>query len=151
MITKSVQYTKARLSDLAEIRRYVKKTALLMGCANDAVSEIVLAANEAVTNIIIHGYDRKPGCVDITVCREGVDLIVYLRDRSPPFNPNSYPPPDISLPLELRKPGGMGIHMIRNFVDEMNYREEADGVNELALVKRGVFKTSATEPESYIS
>lgn len=148
MTTESVQYAEARLSDLAEIRRYLKKTSLKMGCTTDAVSEIVLAANEAVTNIIIHGYDRKPGCVDITVCRDGVDLIVYLRDRSPSFNPNSYPPPDISLPLELRKPGGMGIHMIRNFVDEMNYHVDSDGVNELALVKRGAVKTSITETES---
>jgi anti-sigma regulatory factor (Ser/Thr protein kinase) len=148
MITKSVQYTKARLSDLAEIRRYVKKTALLMGCANDAVSEIVLAANEAVTNILIHGYDRKPGSVAIVVCRDGADLIVYLRDRSPSFDPNIYPPPDITLPLELRKPGGMGIHMMRNFVDEMIYHEDADGVNELALVKRDAVKTSTSDNES---
>ncbi|MGB3717389.1 MAG: ATP-binding protein [Candidatus Promineifilaceae bacterium] len=148
MITESVQYAEARLNDLAEIRRFVKNTSLKMGCANDAVSEIVLAANEAVTNILIYGYDRKPGCIEIDMCLEGADLIVYLRDRSPSFDPNSFPPPDITLPLELRKPGGMGIHMMRNFVDEMNYYEVADGVNELALVKRDAVKTMKIETET---
>lgn len=145
MISESVLYAEARLTDLAEIRRNLKKTSLMMGCTNDAVAEIVLAANEAVTNILIHGYDRKPGWVDIVVNRDGADLIVYLRDRSPSFDPNSFPPPDITLPLELRKPGGMGIHMMRNFVDEMIYHEGANGVNELALVKRDVVKKSTNE------
>jgi anti-sigma regulatory factor (Ser/Thr protein kinase) len=148
MITESIHHAEARLSDLAEIRRFVKKTSLLMGCTNDAVSEIVLAANEAVTNILIHGYEGKPGCVELVVSRDGANLIVYLRDRSPSFDPNSFPAPDITLPLELRKPGGMGIHMMRNFVDEMIYHADADGVNELALVKRDAVKTSTSDSES---
>jgi anti-sigma regulatory factor (Ser/Thr protein kinase) len=148
MITGSFQLDEARLSDLVEIRHYLKRVFLKMGCAADAASEMVLAANEAVTNIIIHGYERKPGCVQITVSQDGADLIVYLRDSSPSFDPNSYPTPDITLPLELRNPGGMGIHMMRNFVDEMNYQQVDDGVNELALVKRNVIMLSNVETEA---
>lgn len=148
MTTESILYVEAGLSDLAEIRSHAKNVLLKIGGTNEAVSEIVLAVNEAVTNIIVHGYGRNSGFLEIVIRRDGADIIVILRDNAPPFDPNTFPPPDITLPLEQRKPGGMGIHMMRNFVDEMNYRKAAEDVNELVLVKRFAASGSKTETES---
>ncbi|HET6444090.1 MAG TPA: ATP-binding protein [candidate division Zixibacteria bacterium] len=145
MNTQTFTLSEASLGDLADIRDFVKKASLEMGGIEDAVSEIVLALNEAVTNVLIHGYGGNPGYVNIVLMRDGADLIIYLRDRALSFDPNTIPPPDIFVPLERRRPGGMGVHMMRNFTDEMHYQSDASGLNELKLVKRGAIDTRATE------
>lgn len=137
MDTEPYTLSEANLSALVEIRSYVKSKALALGGIDDAVSELALAVNEAVTNIIIHGYGYRPGYIQISLSRHDNDLIVYLRDKAPPFDPNSVPPPDITIPLERRRPGGMGVHMMRSFTDEMRYSSNTNGMNELVLLKRG--------------
>jgi serine/threonine-protein kinase RsbW len=143
MTIEAIRYSEASLKDLAEIRRYVRDASLRLGGIDDAISEVVLAVNEAVTNVMIHGYREQAGHLEIAVCQSGEDLIVYIRDESPSFDPNSVPEPDIARPLERRHPGGMGIHMMRNFVDEMIYSPSQNGVNELAMVKRGVVRATS--------
>ncbi len=137
MTIEAIRYSEASLKDLAEIRRFVRDASLRLGGMDDAISELVLAVNEAVTNIMIHGYREHAGYLEIAVSQSGEELIVYIRDESPSFDPNNVPEPDIARPLERRHPGGLGVHMMRNFVDEMIYSPSQNGVNELALVKRG--------------
>jgi serine/threonine-protein kinase RsbW len=137
MMIEAVRYSDAELKDLVEIRRHIKQTSLGLGGMDDPVAELVLAVNEAITNILIHGYRQMPGRLEIAVSKTGEDLVVIVHDESPPFDPNNIPPPDIRLPLERRRAGGMGIHMMRSFVDEMNYHPAHNGVNELEMVKRG--------------
>jgi len=131
----SARYPSLELTDLAEVRRFVEAAASAVGGEEDAVSELVLAVNEAVCNIITHGYGNRSGIVTIDVLRDDHDLAIRLRDRAPAFDPNSVPAPDITIPLNQREHGGMGVHMMRSFTDEMTYRATADGWNELTLVK----------------
>jgi serine/threonine-protein kinase RsbW len=145
MNTQTFTSSEASLGDLADIRDFVKRASLEMGGIGDAVSEIVLALNEAVTNVLVHGYGGKPGYLNITLMRDAADLILFLRDRATKFDPNSVPAPELFVPLERRRPGGMGVHMMRNFTDEMYYQSDANGLNELKLVKRGAIDTRATE------
>jgi serine/threonine-protein kinase RsbW len=97
---------------------------------------LVHAVDEAASNIIIHGYKGKPGEIEIAVNREGDNLVVRLRDHAPHFNPNNYPMPDLTLPLKKRPLGGLGIYFIRHFSDEVRYRVNEKGGNELTLVKK---------------
>lgn len=76
------------------------------------------------------------GFIEVEVGFDDDALVVYLRDQAPAFDPFQVPPPDTSLPLEQRAPGGMGILMIRQLTDEMTYRMTEDGSNDLILVKR---------------
>jgi anti-sigma regulatory factor (Ser/Thr protein kinase) len=55
---------------------------------------------------------------------------------APPFDPTRVPDPDLTLPLEERPLGGLGIYLIRQSVDKMVYRAVPEGGNELTLVKR---------------
>jgi serine/threonine-protein kinase RsbW len=131
----SVRYPSLELKDLAEVRRFVEETATAFGGEQDAVSELVLAVNEAVCNILTHGYGTRPGIVTIDVSQDRENLEIRLRDQAPTFDPTSVPAPDITVPLNQRKYGGMGVHMMRSLTDEMTYRVTADGWNELVLVK----------------
>lgn len=120
-------------ADLSAIRRFVEETAVTAD--PNALADLVLAVNEAVTNVIRHGYKAQPGDVEIVVfC--GLDSVtVWLYDNARPFDPTLTPTPDITRPLAERPLGGMGVHMMRTFTDEMHYQRTPDGRNSLLLKK----------------
>jgi serine/threonine-protein kinase RsbW len=126
----------AELSNLAAIRCFVDDVASALGCDHDAIDDMILAVDEHATNIIVHGYCRQPGSIEVEVEKKGKSLVVRVRDRAPFFDPTEVPPPDLTVPLEQRRLGGLGIHLIRNSVDRMSYRVTANGSNELTLAKQ---------------
>ncbi len=135
------------LPDLTEMRRFVESSGAELGAGEEAIGEMVLAVNEAVTNVLIHGYRNKKGEVDVLVESSGPNLIVRLRDNAPLFDPTSVPTPDISLSLDQRAPGGLGVHMMRQFTDELIYRVTSGGQNELLLIKRNVLPVRTNTPQ----
>jgi serine/threonine-protein kinase RsbW len=61
--------------------------------------------------------------------------VVEVEDDGRPFDPLLVPPPDLTLPLERRPIGGLGIHLIRSLMDEVAYARH-DGRNVLKMAKR---------------
>ena len=128
----------ADVKNLGAIRLFVEERAVALGAASEAVADLILAVNEAATNIILHGYEGDPGDVEVEVRREQADLWVVLRDRAPHHDPTRAPIPDVDAPLSARRFGGMGVHMMRHYTDELRYSVTTDGKNELTLVKKGI-------------
>ncbi len=128
----------ATLSDLARIRQFVAEQAAAMGIPASKVLALLLAVDEAATNIIVHGYRGAGGPLEVQMGRVEGLVIIRLRDLAPVFDPTRVPPPDLSLPLFERPPGGLGIHLMRQSVDELRHRPRPGGGNELVLVKRGL-------------
>lgn len=105
------------------------------GFSEEECLDTQLAVEEAVTNVIVHGYAGTSGQIQIT-CRTTHNLAeVQIRDWAPPFNPMSMPEPDITEELEDRQIGGLGVFLIRRVMDEILYRYE-DGNNILVLIKK---------------
>ena len=130
---------KASLHDLDEIIRFIEEAVTELKVRSAATQEVVLAAMEAVTNILTHGYQETPGFVEIEIKQDGKALVVSFRDLAAPFDLTQMSPPDISLPLDQRPTGGLGVHLIRNFMDEMSHQAPAQGGNELICIKKDVF------------
>ena len=128
----------AEVKNLTEIRRFVQEKASALGLDLAMIPNVSLAVDEAVSNVIAHGYQGQGGAVEIEVSREGDALVIRVRDEAAPFDPTIVPPPDLTLPLEQRTPGGLGIHLIRQIMDEISHRVTPQGGNELTLVKRGI-------------
>jgi serine/threonine-protein kinase RsbW len=126
------------LKNLSEIRRFISQTAMALSVDAATIPDVVLAVDEAATNIILHGYQGQEGIIEIELAQEGDALVVRLRDEAIPFDPTTVPPPDLTLPLEQRAPGGLGIYLIRQVMDEVMHRITSEGRNELTLVKRGI-------------
>jgi len=123
------------LENLAAMRRYVEDVAAHGAGKPEAILDMLLAVNEATTNLVQHAYRGGPGAIEIEVGYEGDALVVCLRDWSPRFDPAQVPDRDVTEPLEVRPLGGLGIPMMRQLTDELIYREGPDGANELILTK----------------
>ena len=127
----------AERKSLAKIRRFVEETASALPVRREVIADMVLAVDEAATNIILHGYQGRPGEIRVEVGCEGETLVVRLSDQAPLFDPTQVPPPNLDLPLDQRRFGGLGIHLTRQCMDEVSYCISVDGCNELTLRKGG--------------
>ncbi len=125
----------AKLKNLKEIRRFIREGGAALGADASVIADMVRAADEAAGNIIVHGYQLEGGVIEVEVQREGSDLVVRLRDQATPFDPTCVPAPDLSVPLEQRAPGGLGIYMLRQVVDQVLHCVTPQGGNELTLIK----------------
>jgi anti-sigma regulatory factor (Ser/Thr protein kinase) len=122
--------------DCSRLRPALEEFALRHSISTTSVLNAAdLALEEAVTNIIDYAYD-DPATHEIRVrfSIEGDKLCLEIEDDGRPFNPLAQPPVDISLPPEERSVGGLGIHLIRRFIDEVDYRRDA-GRNVLRMRK----------------
>ncbi len=111
------------------------------GAANNlpmkVIFKLTLVLDELVTNIISYGYadfDEHP--IDVGINLDKGIVTIRIEDDSEPFNILEAPEPELETPLEERdRPiGGMGIHLVKNMVDKIEYSRE-DGKNVLLLTK----------------
>ena len=123
----------ADLERLAEVRAVVRETATGCGAPADCIGDLVQAVDEAATNIIRYGYRGEPGWIDLTAELVGDDVVVTLEDEAPEFDPTAAEAPDLSVPPQHRRPGGMGIHLMRLATDSMVHRPRPGGGNILTL------------------
>lgn len=123
---------------MGAFRQRVEQALLTCGADPEMVADMIVALNEATVNIIRHGY-RQPGLVEIDLFRQDGALRIELRDDAPLFDPTQVPSPDITIPLAERPYGGMGIHMMRQFLDALVYQQTANGRNLLILIKQNAF------------
>lgn len=120
---------------LAEVRAFVRDATNALGAPAGVTNDLVQAVDEAVTNTIVHGYSGEPGTIDLTAELVGDDIVITIEDRAPLFDPTSVPSPDLSVPPQHRRPGGMGVHLIRSAVDSMEHRPRPGGGNILVLTR----------------
>jgi serine/threonine-protein kinase RsbW len=125
----------AHVENLIKIRNFVQQTTSALGVAQEQIDDVILAVDEVATNIIVHGYKGQPGMIDIEVSRESDSLLLRLQDQAPGFDPTQVPSPDVTLPLEKRPLGKLGIHLVRHMVDEIIYKIPSGRGNQLTLVK----------------
>lgn len=130
------EFSAGTLEDSKAIRQFVEQSALSLGASDEETGEIVLAVNEAAANIFTHGYKKEPGYIRIGLRVKSGVIVITIYDISSSFDPTEVPQPDITVPLHLRPYGGMGVHMMRKFTDEMTYSSSPSGENELTLIKR---------------
>ena len=123
----------AETASIVALREWIETFA---GRCGEAVRipGLMLAVEEVFNNICLHGYRKQGGDVELEMQHRFNVLIVRIRDRAMPFNPLGAPEPDLTLALDERPVGGLGIHLVKESVDRVRYRPLPDGGNELALL-----------------
>ena len=126
----------ARMEYMEELIRDVDRYMADRGCTG-IPGKIEIALEEIFTNIASYAYGKEAGELSLNclVERGTGNLLLRFKDRGKPFNPLAREDPDLTLALEERPVGGLGIYMVKQFVDEADY-EYRDGFNILTLRKR---------------
>ena len=115
------------LSELDKLRQHVEKVGRQFRFSKKLVFEMNLALDELLTNIIFHGFsDDSEHTIRITIIPEKVVLCIIIEDDGIPFNPVKFEVPDMPRTIDECKIGGLGIHLVRNLVDDICYRRCGD-------------------------
>lgn len=95
------------------------------GVPDDAAFRLRLAVDELVSNVIDHGYATNArGAVQVTAERQPDRVTLDLVDDAALFDPFSAARPDLDAGVEARPLGGLGVHLVRELMDEARYAVE---------------------------
>lgn len=87
-------------------------------------SALRLVCEELVVNVVDYAYPEEAeaeGYLDIEIEREKDSIVIRFKDGGTPFNPLAREMPDITLPLEERRIGGLGIFLTVKKMDDVSY------------------------------
>lgn len=117
-----------------EIMKAILQSPELLSCSEEVFFAIRLACEEVVVNIASYAYpDDAEGFIDIDIQKTD-RIILRFEDGGVPFNPLNYEEPDITLPWEERRIGGLGIYLVMKKMDAVRY-EYANNRNILTIEK----------------
>lgn len=126
----------AILENLEALKIFIVQHAEKHGLAAMKVTEMELAADEILTNIISYAYANQIGSITVTC---GLDpegrFVAEIVDQGASFNPLEAEMPDVSAPLEQREIGGLGLLLVHKMVDLAEY-ERRGKENILRLYKQ---------------
>jgi serine/threonine-protein kinase RsbW len=127
---------KNQLSEVTKLYEKLEAFGHAQHISEDVLASMNLALEEILTNIIFYGYsDTEEHEIFLRLTLEEENLIAEIEDDAAPFNPLDAPDPDVTLPIEERPIGGLGIHLTKKMMDEITYTQQ-NGKNILRLRKR---------------
>lgn len=117
----------ASTENLAEVRNFVAKHASTFGFKKEEISDMRLAVDEAFTNIIKHAYGNDENqSVKIALSENDNTFAISLFDTGKSFSMDNYQEPDLEEKIRQKKRGGVGVYLIRQLMDEVNYLKEGN-------------------------
>ncbi|MBN2189981.1 MAG: ATP-binding protein [Candidatus Aureabacteria bacterium] len=129
---------------LGLVRKVITELAERMDYSQEDIAKIELAVDEACTNVIQYAYTSeekisfkggKDEAIEIRVNINPKRIIINISDKGKEFDFGSYKLPDITAHFKEMQIHGLGLYIIKNFMDEVSYERSPDGVNTLKLVK----------------
>lgn len=125
----------AHFQYLPAVRNFIASIASKYRFSKSELNALTISVDEAVTNIIKHGYGNfLAGSITMNVHIKNDRLVIELIDRGRSFDPSQVGDPNISQYVQVRKKGGLGIFIIRKFMDDIQYRTVGHE-NTLRLIK----------------
>ena len=131
---------KSNLSELETLCQQMEKFGQSLGLTKKCIFEINLALDELFTNIISYGFaDDDEHMIKVTLTPQNKTLCLCIEDDGLPFNPIDAQQPDLECTVEDCKIGGLGIHLIRNLMDDICY--ERCGDRNVLTLKKSIEET----------
>jgi serine phosphatase RsbU (regulator of sigma subunit)/anti-sigma regulatory factor (Ser/Thr protein kinase) len=119
-------------SNLIKVRNFVVRYGRKMRLTLKQVSEVKLAVDEAVSNIIRHAYEGKKGGFQVEMIKQEDSVVIKIKDQGVAFDWHSVLEPDLYKYVETRRKGGLGIWLIKKLIDEVEY-SRVEGTNVLSM------------------
>lgn len=119
------------------IRNFVEQAALNSGIERTKADEIVLAVDEACTNIIKYTYRLEAKHkISVKTFNKNNEFVVEITYRGKGFDPNEVKSPDMSEYFKKYRVGGLGIPLMRKFMNKIEYNYIKPNLNKLILIKQ---------------
>ena len=127
----------AIIGNIPRVTALVDEALEALDCPVKAQMQLDIAADEIFANIAMYAYEAQIGSAKVTLEIDQENRMAILRfiDEGIPFNPMEAEEPDVTLPAEKRRIGGLGIFMVKKSMDGMEY-ERRDGQNILTIYKK---------------
>jgi len=126
----------SRLTEIGRLSTAVEAFGAEHHLQDSVLFALNLSLDEVVTNIICYAFtDAQEHPITVRLSLEGNMCCAEVVDEGWPFNPLNVPTPDLDAPVDARRIGGLGMHIVREMMDELDYRREEDR-NVLTLKKR---------------
>ena len=126
-------YIKNELEQLTRLYAFLDRLAGVYKLEELLSMQIKLALEEAVPNVILYAYpDKKDQEIRIDMSCENKRLTIVITDTGIAFNPLERQEPDLTLSLEERPIGGLGIFLVKQLMTEVTY-SHSDGNNTLTM------------------
>jgi serine/threonine-protein kinase RsbW len=126
----------AIMENLEALVAFVARCAEEAGFDPKKISEMEIAAEEALVNVIHYAYEAGTGDIEVACGLEDNEkFVIEMADSGIPFDPLTRAEPDISTGISDREIGGLGILLIRKLMDDVRYRHSS-GKNVLTLLMR---------------
>jgi anti-anti-sigma factor len=126
----------SRPENLARVADFITETAQEFSLSDKETFAVSMAVDEACTNVIEHAYAGNPEGRILISCQLTADECrVVIRDHGRPFDPADVAEPDIEAPLEDREAGGLGIFLMRQLMDVVDFQFDPHEGNVLTMVR----------------
>lgn len=131
------------MSEVTKLKHFMKGAAREFGIPDDIQLSLNLAVEEAVVNVINYAYPKgTEGDIEINITNSPIpdlsesstEVIFTIIDQGVPFDPTTHDEADTTSELEERQIGGLGIHLIRNIMDRVEYQRDGN-CNKLTMTK----------------
>lgn len=126
----------AKLENLGEVMAFVDEQLETAGCSMKIQMQIDLAVEEIFVNVANYAYSPEvgPATVRVEVKPDGSAVIITFIDQGVPYDPLAKTDPDVTLSVDERQIGGLGIFLTKKNMDDVTY-EYVNGSNVLTLKK----------------
>ncbi len=117
----------ATLKNLPTIHQQILVFADKMGVGQKQKSEIELALEETLVNIISYAFTDEAEAHDIELTvnvTDGHRFIMTIVDDGKPYDPLTTAEPDLDVDIEHRKIGGLGVMLVKQLMDDVTYSRE---------------------------
>ena len=103
---------------------WLSNTCSQLNLDQNTISKINLISEELYTNIFSYAYPEQEGYIEVLLAKENNCLTLVFKDKGFQYNPLEKPDPDTTFPPESRELGGLGIFIVKNSVDKIDYQYE---------------------------
>lgn len=123
------------LAGLDTLRVNLERIGLAWGLSEKQLFEVNFLIEEICANCIEHTEPDAIDFIGLSLSLENATLLITITDHGPQFDPTKTTDPDVHLPAEKRKVGGLGLYLVKHFADKISYAR-TDNTNTVYIEKQ---------------
>ena len=124
------------ITEISKLAIFIEELSEELDLAPELVFNLNLALEEAISNVILYAYgEERQTEISLSANMSDNNLTFVLTDYGKEFDPTKVPDADVTLSAEEREIGGLGIFLIRQIMNTIEY-QRVDGKNVLIMGKQ---------------